>query len=145
MRQFVTKYVKACVNCLYYNSISGREPGFLHLIEKVVVPCYRLHLNHIGPFIRTKNNIKILTIIGSFTKFCTPPPPPPLHVKERISKDLAESHAYNPIRDFGETLGETFRARYKETWVSLKNFSFSVMRIKPEHKSKTCSSWSLMG
>ena len=34
---------------------------------------------------------------------------------------------------------------YKETWVSFKNFSFSVMRMRIEHKSKNCSSWSLMG
>ena len=28
-----------------------------------------------------------------------------------LGESLAESHAYNPIRDSGETLGETFRAR----------------------------------
>ena len=71
MRRFVAKYVKACLNCLYYKSKSGRKPGFLHPIDKVAVPFHTLHLDHIGPFIRTKNkNTQILTIIDGFTKFC---------------------------------------------------------------------------
>ena len=40
---------------------------------------------------------------------------------------------------------EEHTQNYKETWVSLKNVSFSVMRMRLEHKSKNCSSWSLMG
>ena len=54
MRRFVTKYVRACLNCLYYKSTSGRKPGFLHPIEKVAIPFHTLHLEHLGPFIRTK-------------------------------------------------------------------------------------------
>ena len=64
MRRFVTKYVRACLNCLYYKSKSGRKPGFLHPIDKVVVPFHTLHLDDIGPFIHTKNkNTQILIII----------------------------------------------------------------------------------
>ena len=40
---------------------------------------------------------------------------------------------------------EEHTQNYKKTWVSFKNFSFSVMRMRLEHKSKNCSSWSLMG
>ena len=40
---------------------------------------------------------------------------------------------------------EEHTQNYKETWVSFENFSFSVMRMRLEHKSKKCSSWSLMG
>ena len=71
MRRFVSKYVKACLNCLYYKSTSGRKPGFLHPIEKVSIPFHTLHLDHVGPFIRTRNkNTQILTIIDGFTNFC---------------------------------------------------------------------------
>ena len=33
----------------------------------------------------------------------------------------------------------------KETWFSFGNFSFSVMRMRLEHKLQNCSSWTLMG
>ena len=71
MRKFVTKYVRACLNCLYYKSTSGHKPGFLHPIEKVAIPFHTLHLDHLGPFIRIKRrNTQILTIVDGFTKFC---------------------------------------------------------------------------
>ena len=70
MRRFLSKYVKACLNCLYYKSTSGKKQGFLHPIEKVSIPFHTLHLDHVGPFIRTRNrNTQILTIIDGFTKF----------------------------------------------------------------------------
>ncbi|CAK9816327.1 Pro-Pol polyprotein [Anthophora plagiata] len=71
MRKFVTKYVNACLNCLYYKSTSGKRSGFLHPIEKVAIPFHTLHLDHVGPFKRsTQGNTQILTIVDGFTKFC---------------------------------------------------------------------------
>ena len=70
MRRFVSRYMKACLNCLYYKSTSGRKPGFLHPIEKASIAFHTLRLDDIGLFIRTKNkNTQILTIIDGFTKF----------------------------------------------------------------------------
>ena len=71
MRRFVAKYVRACLNCLYYKSTSGRKPGLLHPIEKVAIPFHTLHLDHVGPFITSRHkNTQILTIVDGFTKFC---------------------------------------------------------------------------
>lgn len=71
MTKFVSKYVKSCLNCLYYKNTSGRKPGFLHPIEKISIPFHTIHLDHVGPFIRSnKNNTQILTIVEAFTKFC---------------------------------------------------------------------------
>lgn len=71
MRRFVTKYVKACLNCLYYKTPSGRKPGFLHPIEKIAIPFHTLHLDYIGPFILSKRKrTQILTIVDGYTKFC---------------------------------------------------------------------------
>lgn len=71
MRHFVSKYVKACLNCLYYKSKSGRKPGFLHPIDKIAIPFHTLHLDHVGPFVRSiQKNTQILTIVDGFTKFC---------------------------------------------------------------------------
>ena len=71
MRKFISKYVRSCLNCLYYKSSSGRKPGLLHPVEKVAVPFHTVHLDHVGPFICSrKKNTQILVIVDGFTKFC---------------------------------------------------------------------------
>lgn len=59
------------MNCLYYKSSSGRKRGLLHPIEKVAIPFHTLHLDHVGPFVRSKGkNTQILVMVDGFTKFC---------------------------------------------------------------------------
>ncbi|XP_011313637.1 uncharacterized protein K02A2.6-like [Fopius arisanus] len=71
MRRFVQKYVNSCLNCLYYKGGSGRKPGLLNSIEKVAMPFHTVHIDHVGPFVRSKRNKNyILTIVDGFTKFC---------------------------------------------------------------------------
>ena len=49
MRDFVTKYVNSCINCLYAKPISGKKPGFLHPLSKGDTPFYSVHIDHVGP------------------------------------------------------------------------------------------------
>lgn len=66
MRQFVTKYV----NCFYYKVQSGKRPGNLNPIEKVTVPYHTLHIDHLGPFIKSKKgNTQLFVMVDGFTKF----------------------------------------------------------------------------
>lgn len=70
MRKFVSKYIKACLNCLYYKHPAGKKQGKLHPIEKSPVPFHTLHLDHLGPFVVSKHkNQYILVVIDGFTKF----------------------------------------------------------------------------
>lgn len=70
MTSFVKKYVAACLNCLYMKSMSGRKAGFMHPIPKVNVPFDTIHLDHLGPFVKSKHkNSYILVIVDAFTKF----------------------------------------------------------------------------
>lgn len=71
LRRFVKKYVAACIDCAYNKDNAGRErTGFLHPIEKVEQPFHTLHLDHLGPFVRSKSgNSYILTIVDAFTKY----------------------------------------------------------------------------
>lgn len=70
MRRFVKKYVTACLNCLYYKNPSGKKPGELHPIDKVTVPFHTVHVDHLGPFIKTKRgNTQLLVLVDGFTKF----------------------------------------------------------------------------
>jgi hypothetical protein len=70
MRRFITKYVKNCLNCIYFKSNSGKKHGLLHPIKKIPKPFHTVHTDHLGPFVKTKSgNTQILLIIDAFTKF----------------------------------------------------------------------------
>ena len=71
MRKFVSKYVNACINFLYYKNASGRKPSLFNPIEKISIPFHTIHLDHYDPLMRSNlKNTLILTIVDAFTKFC---------------------------------------------------------------------------
>ncbi|CAK9796589.1 Transposon Ty3-I Gag-Pol polyprotein [Anthophora quadrimaculata] len=70
MRQFINKYVKACLSCAYYKHTSGKKQCKLNTIEKVAVPFHTLHIDHVGPFETSrKGNKYLLVMVDAFTKF----------------------------------------------------------------------------
>lgn len=71
LRKFVKKYVKSCIQCAYNNDNNSRQKtGLLHPIEKVSVPFHTVHIDHLGPFVKSKNrNAYILTVVDGFTKY----------------------------------------------------------------------------
>lgn len=70
MRRFVKKYVSACLECAHHKLPSGQHRGHLHPIDKVQVPFHTVHIDHLGPFNKSKKkNCYILVIIDAFTKF----------------------------------------------------------------------------
>lgn len=70
MRVFVEKYVKSCLECAYSKASGGKKPGFLHPIEKVDTPFDTVHIDHVGPFVRSsRGNIHILVIIDAYTRY----------------------------------------------------------------------------
>ena len=70
MRRYVRRYVSMCLPCLYNKVPAGRGIGELHPIEKVAVPMHTVHLDHLGPFVRsTTGNSYLIVAIDAFTKF----------------------------------------------------------------------------
>lgn len=70
MSRFVRKYVKACINCAYNKESAGKKSGYLHPIPKICAIFHTIHMDHLGPFIKSKRgNSYILGIIDSFSKF----------------------------------------------------------------------------
>lgn len=70
MRDYVTTYVNRCINCLYYKSETGKKPGYLHPIEKGSIPFDTIHVDHLGPFIKTvRENKYVLGIICAYSKY----------------------------------------------------------------------------
>ncbi|KAG6439402.1 hypothetical protein O3G_MSEX000741 [Manduca sexta] len=72
MRKFVKKYVESCLECAYHKVPSGKRQGLLHPIPKMDVPFHTVHIDHLGPFIKSKNkNTYILVMIDAYTKYIT--------------------------------------------------------------------------
>lgn len=71
LRRFVKKYVKSCIKCAYNKDNTSRHKnGQLYPIEKVSIPFHTIHIDHLGPFVKSKNgNVYIFTIVDGFTKY----------------------------------------------------------------------------
>lgn len=69
LRRFTKKYVESCLECAYSKSSSKKRPP-LHPIPKDDTPFGTLHIDHVGPFVRSsKGNTHLLVIIDAYTKF----------------------------------------------------------------------------
>lgn len=70
MRSFIKKYVASCLECSYAKATGGKKPGYLHPIEKIDIPFDTIHVDHVGPFVRSsRGNMHILVIIDAYTKY----------------------------------------------------------------------------
>lgn len=70
VRHTVKKYIKKCINCAYYKMKGGPKEGELYSLLKHAQPFHTLHIDHLGPFVKTKSGNKyLLVLVDSFTKF----------------------------------------------------------------------------
>nr|XP_053605830.1 uncharacterized protein K02A2.6-like [Plodia interpunctella] len=70
MRHIVKKYIKNCLNCIYYKNKGGPKEGELYPLPKYAQPFHTLHADHLGPFVETVNGNKyLLVVVDAFTKF----------------------------------------------------------------------------
>lgn len=60
MRSIVKKYIKNCINCIYFKNKGGKKEGELYPLPKYAQPFHTLHVDHVGPFVTTKNKNKYL-------------------------------------------------------------------------------------
>ncbi|KAJ2949128.1 hypothetical protein O0L34_g6069 [Tuta absoluta] len=71
LRKFVKKYVAACLECAYNKDNAAKQKtGHLYPIEKYNIPFHTVHIDHLGPFVKSKDgNAYILTVVDGFTKY----------------------------------------------------------------------------
>lgn len=70
MRDYVTRYIGNCLACLCSKEPAGRQPGYLHPIEKLAVPFHTVHVDHLGPFKETiQKNAYLIVVVEAFTKY----------------------------------------------------------------------------
>lgn len=71
MRRFVENYNQSCVECAYYKIKGSRKEGELYPIEKIPIPFYTVHIDHLGPFPLVKNKeAYVIVLVDGFTKYC---------------------------------------------------------------------------
>lgn len=71
MKKFIRKYVHSCIECAYSKEPSGPKEGLLHPIHKVNKPFDTVHIDHLGPFVKSaRGNSYLLVLVDGFTKFC---------------------------------------------------------------------------
>lgn len=70
MTRFIKKYVNACLNCAYNKDDVPTKQGHIYPIEKGNVPFQTVHIDHLGPFVKSKRgNSYILTVVDGFSKY----------------------------------------------------------------------------
>jgi len=99
MREFLTKYVNLCVNCVFYK-VPKKGDLYWHPLDKGNEPFQVIHLDHVGPFVLTERDNKyILTIVDGFSKF----------VVLRAVKDVTATETVYFVRKYICTYGRPER------------------------------------
>lgn len=70
MRRYIKRYINSCLACLYNKQPGGKKSGMLNPIEKVAIPLRTLHIDHLGPFVKShKKNAYLIVAVDAFTKY----------------------------------------------------------------------------
>jgi hypothetical protein len=94
MRRFIKKYIDNCLNCIYFKTPAGKPQGSLYPIPKIAVPFHTVHIDHVGPFVKSRQgNIEILVAVDIFTKFVLLYPVKTTRAKQKVKvlKDLTKN------------------------------------------------------
>lgn len=70
LRRYVRRHIKGCFECLVAKMPGGKLPGLLHPPSVPSRPMIKLHLDHLGPFPKSKKrNTHILVIADAFSRY----------------------------------------------------------------------------
>lgn len=70
MKTKIRNYLSSCLKCIEYFLMSGKREGYLHSVPKGDRLFLSLRIDHLGPFEKTKNNNKFISVvIDGFTTF----------------------------------------------------------------------------
>jgi len=70
MRRYVRYHIKCCPECVLNKVLKGHQQGEFHPIPPGKRPFETIHLDHIGPFVKsTSGNSHILVLVENLTKY----------------------------------------------------------------------------
>jgi transposase InsO family protein len=140
MTRFIRKYCGSCLQCAYGKGNYGKREGQLHPIHKPDKPMDTVHIDHVGPFPKSRaGNSYVLTIIDSFTKY--------LVVK--ATKTLGSAECIQILREvFGTFLGYprriisdnglAFGSRYFKEFVDDKQIKHVMTAVATPRANRSC-------
>ena len=130
MSRFIKKYVRSCLHCAYGKGEHGKKEGKLHPIPKPTEPMRMVHVDHLGPFCRTKKGYSyMLVLTDAFTKFVVAEPTRTVNSVEtvRLLKRIFSLFGY-PDRVVTDH-GKAFTSRYFKKFVTEKQFKHTLNAI----------------
>ncbi|XP_033218204.1 uncharacterized protein K02A2.6-like [Belonocnema kinseyi] len=70
MREFVSQYIRRCINRLYFKAPSSKKSGYLHPLEKGMFPFKSVHVDHAGPYVISERANKYVgAIVCGYSKY----------------------------------------------------------------------------
>lgn len=70
MRRYVKQHVYQCFECLVHKVPGGKKQGLLHPIPPGKRPYDTIHIDHLGPFVKSsRQNTELLVVVDNLTKF----------------------------------------------------------------------------
>ncbi|XP_065358763.1 uncharacterized protein LOC135952674 [Calliphora vicina] len=70
IRKYVKNYIAGCIECCYNRAKTGKAEGQMYISEPEPIPFRQIHIDHLGPFVRSKRgNTHVLAISDAFSKF----------------------------------------------------------------------------
>ncbi|CAK1554040.1 unnamed protein product [Leptosia nina] len=130
MSRFIKKYVTACLHCAYGKGENGRREGLLHPIPKPAEAFRVIHVDHLGPFCKTKKGYSyMLVMTDAFSKFVVAEPTRTLNSIEtiRVLKKVFSLFGY-PDRIVSDH-GKAFTSRYFKKFVTEKQVKHTLTTI----------------
>lgn len=130
MRRFVTKYIRACLPCLFHKTRAGKQPGFLHSIPKYATPFHTLHVDHLGPFMRTTSgNSYLLVMVDAFTKFVIVKAVPDTSAANVINELTATMAIFGNPRRIIADAGKAFTSQAFTTFCDTKGIRLFITAV----------------
>lgn len=122
MQHTVKKYIKNCINCVYYKNKGGPKEGELYPLPKYAQPFHTLHLDHLGPFVETqKKNKYLLVCVDAFTKFVFIAAVPSTDSNNVICELKKISKIFGNPRRFITDSGSAFTSKLFKDYCSSQN------------------------
>lgn len=70
IRRYVRVHIKSCLECLMTKQPGGKKPGLLHTPKLPSRPMEKLHIDHLGPFVKsTRGKSHLFVIVDAYTRY----------------------------------------------------------------------------
>lgn len=119
MKEKTRQYIADCLKCIVYSPHAKQGGGILHSIPKGNIPFDTIHVDHVGPYEKTRHGRKhILVIVDAFTKFVKLYPCKSVDCRETIKHILSYFRNYSCPKRLISDRGAAFTAHAFEDAMS---------------------------